>query len=69
MAALGIPIVGDGLYPTLTPQSDGFPEPALQLLARSLSFTDPLSGQPRHFESRRVLALAAAGADPQQPSD
>ena len=68
MAALGIPIIGDGLYPILTPQSEHFPEPALQLLARSLSFTDPLSGQARHFESRRVLALAPATND-LQPSD
>jgi len=63
MAAMGIPIVGDGLYPVLTPQSDLFAEPALQLLARSLSFTDPLSGLPRDFESRRTLALAPASAD------
>jgi tRNA pseudouridine32 synthase/23S rRNA pseudouridine746 synthase len=27
----------------------------LQLLARSLEFTDPLSGRPRRFESRRSL--------------
>ena len=58
MAALGLPIVGDGLYPILTPQSEDFAEPALQLLARSLSFDDPLGGGPRHFESRRTLALA-----------
>ena len=64
MAALGIPIVGDGLYPVLTPQSDLFPEPALQLLARSLSFTDPLSGQMRRFESRRTLTLAPVDAGP-----
>ena len=27
----------------------------LQLLARAIWFTDPLSGAPRHFESRRSL--------------
>jgi tRNA pseudouridine32 synthase / 23S rRNA pseudouridine746 synthase len=51
LASLGIPIVGDDLYPELrdTPLDD-FSSP-LQLLARSLEFTDPVSGVPRHFES------------------
>ena len=31
-------------------------ERPLQLLARSLAFTDPISGEPRRFESRRQLA-------------
>ena len=60
--ALGLPIVGDRIYPRL------WPEPApgmapdyrlpLQLLARALAFIDPVSGQPRHFTSRRRLLLA-----------
>lgn len=58
MAALGLPIVGDGLYPVLTPQTEVFSTPALQLLARAIAFTDPISGAARHFESRRTLELA-----------
>ena len=58
MAALGMPIVNDGIYPTLTPEC-AVPDYTLplQLLARSLSFTDPLSGEARAFESRYRLVL------------
>jgi len=62
MAALGIPIVGDGIYPVLTPQRETRDALPLQLLARAIGFTDPVSGQPRNFESRRTLALATASA-------
>ncbi len=56
MAALGAPILNDAFYPVALPSnSDDFDAP-LQLLARSIAFVDPLSGQPRTFESRRVLA-------------
>lgn len=55
MAGLGAALLGDPLYPTLTEQSpDDFSTP-LQLLAHSLAFTDPLSGQRRRFVSRRQL--------------
>src|SRR5690348_11695947 len=55
MAALGAPIVGDGLYPELAEQAaDDYRRP-LKLLAQGLAFIDPLSGQPRRFESRLVL--------------
>ncbi len=57
MAALGLPIVGDGLYPTLSPEGQIDHQRPLQLLARSLEFVDPLSGRTRYFESRRRLAL------------
>jgi tRNA pseudouridine32 synthase / 23S rRNA pseudouridine746 synthase len=55
MNALGLPILGDGIYPVLTPagQTD-FSHP-LQLLACTLAFTDPLSGQTRHFQTERHL--------------
>ncbi|MGW0043435.1 RluA family pseudouridine synthase [Rhodococcus sp. NPDC003348] len=54
--SLGIPIVGDNFYPTLHDIApDDYSNP-LQLLARSLTFTDPLSGRPRTFTSRRRLA-------------
>lgn len=55
MDALGLPILNDGIYPTLTPEgSQDFQKP-LQLLAQSIAFTDPVSGQPRRFESRFAL--------------
>jgi tRNA pseudouridine32 synthase / 23S rRNA pseudouridine746 synthase len=56
MAALGLPIVGDGLYPTLTPEGADYNRP-LQLLAKSIEFDDPLTGLPRRFGSQRRLAL------------
>jgi len=58
MNALGLPILGDGIYPTLRPEGHTNPALPLQLLAQALEFTDPLSGQNRRFESeRRLLAL------------
>lgn len=58
MAALGSPILNDSFYPDPLPcKGDDFSQP-LQLLARALSFTDPLNGQPRHFESNRNLLAA-----------
>ncbi|MBB5158388.1 RluA family pseudouridine synthase [Saccharopolyspora phatthalungensis] len=54
--SLGIPILGDDLYPTVRDRAaDDFSDP-LQLLARSLEFTDPISGRQRRFESRRTLS-------------
>lgn len=58
MAALGLPILGDGLYPTLTPEGQVDYARPLQLLAKTIAFIDPLSGAPRRFESVRQLALA-----------
>lgn len=66
MNALGLPIVGDRIYPVLWPEPPADAEPdwrnPLQLLAREIAFTDPVTGQARHFVSRRALALAAAPA-------
>jgi tRNA pseudouridine32 synthase/23S rRNA pseudouridine746 synthase len=66
LAALGLPIVGDRIYPTLLPEpapsaAPDYSQP-LQLLARELAFTDPFSGAPRRFTSRRHLALASRDA-------
>jgi tRNA pseudouridine32 synthase/23S rRNA pseudouridine746 synthase len=63
MSALGLPIVGDRIYPVLQPplaprQAPDYTRP-LQLLARELAFIDPISGQPRRFASRRRLSLTA----------
>lgn len=52
---LGIPIVGDNYFPEIREVADDdFGDP-LQLVARSLAFTDPLSGVVRRFESTRQL--------------
>lgn len=58
MAALGLPIEGDGLYPTLTPEGQIDYERPLQLLAKSIVFIDPVTGEKRHFESQRRLNWA-----------
>ena len=55
--ALGMPIVNDPIYPTLLPpDTDDFEKP-LQLLAKSVAFQDPVSGELRSFTSPRSLAL------------
>ncbi|MFM9367804.1 RluA family pseudouridine synthase [Streptomyces sp. Da 82-17] len=55
MNALGVPILGDPVYPVLTdPAPDDYARP-LQLLARTLEFTDPLTGRAHRFESERTL--------------
>jgi tRNA pseudouridine32 synthase / 23S rRNA pseudouridine746 synthase len=55
LAALGIPIVNDKLYPVLsTSDDDDFSSP-LKLLAKSLLFQDPLTGEQRCFESGMQL--------------
>ena len=54
---LGIPIVDDPLYPVVRDVSvDDFSRP-LQLLASELSFTDPVDGSERRFETVRRLPL------------
>ncbi|RZL00515.1 MAG: pseudouridine synthase [Rubrivivax sp.] len=56
-AALGMPIVNDLIYPRLMAQdSDDHARP-LQLLAKHLEFTDPITGQHRHFTSQQTLRL------------
>lgn len=62
MAALGMPLLNDQIYPVHQPEFVGDDENAepdysrpLQLLAKSLAFTDPITGQQRQFESRRSL--------------
>ena len=51
LAALGIPIINDKLYPALIPsETHDFSRP-LKLLAKSITFRDPLSGREHYFES------------------
>jgi tRNA pseudouridine32 synthase/23S rRNA pseudouridine746 synthase len=55
MASLGVPILNDAFYPVALPcKGDDFSAP-LQLLARSIAFDDPLTGEARRFDSGRVL--------------
>lgn len=55
MSGLGVPILGDDFYPVLTDKPlDDFRRP-LQLLASTLEFTDPISGEPRRFRTRLGL--------------
>ncbi|RMO85803.1 Pseudouridine synthase [Pseudomonas syringae pv. tagetis] len=55
MAALGAAICNDPFYPdALKDPVDDYRHP-LKLLAKSLHFTDPLSGEPRQFESLLTL--------------
>ncbi len=58
MNGLGLPICHDEFYPLLLParDADNFERP-LQLLAKAIRFTDPISGQQRYFESQLTLEL------------
>ncbi len=55
MNALGLPILNDRMYPPVdeTP-GDDYNSP-LQLLAKSIAFTDPVTGEARRFESNLRL--------------
>ncbi len=55
MAALGAPIANDGMYPSLIHRPAGDYTAPLQLLAKRLSFVDPLSGVERRFCSNFLL--------------
>jgi tRNA pseudouridine32 synthase/23S rRNA pseudouridine746 synthase len=63
LSALGMPIVNDKLYPEISSacvsendldRDNDFSDP-LKLLAKSISFRDPLTGHERYFESSREL--------------
>lgn len=61
LCALALPIENDRIYPVLEPveREVDFTRP-LQLLAREIAFTDPLSGQPRRFVTSLRLSDATA---------
>lgn len=55
LSALGVAILNDTLYPRRSStEDDDFSRP-LKLLARSISFRDPLSGREHYFESEGTL--------------
>lgn len=61
MASLGLPLQNDRIYPVLQPDAAPGALPdlgrPLQLLARSLAFTDPVTGEARVFHSQQALVL------------
>jgi tRNA pseudouridine32 synthase/23S rRNA pseudouridine746 synthase len=62
MNALGLPILGDPVYPVdLAPDPYDFTSP-LQLLAAEIAFDDPLTGRSRRFTTRLSLDPAAVAA-------
>ena len=56
MHALGLPILNDRMYPPVAITPDDDYRLPLQLLAKSIAFTDPVTGENRLFESRLKLA-------------
>jgi len=74
LARLGVPILGDDLYPRVRDVApDDFRRP-LQLLAAELAFTDPVTGQDRAFATRLRLRAwddpdgwAGPAAEPARP--
>ncbi|MGO3152316.1 MAG: pseudouridine synthase [Galactobacter sp.] len=60
LAELGAGILNDAFYPDLLDDAPDDHSKPLQLLARQISFTDPLSGAQRRFTSRRTLLEAPA---------
>ena len=66
MNALGLPIEGDQFYPTVLrgpDEPDDFSQ-ALQLLAQSVGFDDPVTGQARKWVSALRLTLSSATIPP-----
>ena len=62
MLGLGLPLCGDQFYPTVRRapgEPEDFAEP-LRLLAQTLAFDDPVTGQARRFESGLALAWPAS---------
>lgn len=55
LAALGLPIINDRLYPEALPDAPEDFNAPLKLLARSVAFRDPVTGRERYFESGREL--------------
>ena len=62
MSGLGVPILGDPLYPEPRDFVDGDFSDPLRLLARTLAFTDPIDGTERAYASTRELAVVDSAA-------
>jgi len=57
MMSLGIPILNDPFYPELLPCKGKDYSSPLQLLAKSIVFDDPITGEARAFESEQSLVF------------
>ena len=55
--ALSLAILNDPFYPVVQHKADNDFSAPLQLLAKSIAFTDPLTGQEMYFESKQELTL------------
>lgn len=55
MNAIGLPILGDDFYPVINKRDDDDFRVPLQLVARDLSFVDPVTGEQRRFVSKVAL--------------
>jgi len=64
MAALGLPILGDRIYPVLQPEGNDDVGNPLRLLAQEIDFVDPVTGRRRSFASERKLNFPV-GTDPE----
>ena len=56
MNAIGLPILNDRMYPPVAHTPDDDYATPLQLLAKSIAFVDPVTGQARQFHSQRTLS-------------
>lgn len=61
LAGLGIPILGDPLYPKVTPVDPRDFTTPLQLLAQEVRFLDPITGVRRVVRSRQALPILGVG--------
>jgi tRNA pseudouridine32 synthase/23S rRNA pseudouridine746 synthase len=57
LASLGIPIKNDPLYPEVQKIVQGDFSHPLQLLAKTLEFIDPFTGERQFFESEQTLSV------------
>jgi tRNA pseudouridine32 synthase/23S rRNA pseudouridine746 synthase len=66
MQALGLPLMGDRFYPVVRhgPGEVDDAGPPLLLLAQQLAFTDPITGQSRHFHSQIHLPVPPSQPPP-----
>ncbi|MUN64529.1 ribosomal large subunit pseudouridine synthase D [Kocuria sediminis] len=61
LAGLGVPVRNDPLYPHVQPAGSEDPARPLQLLARRIGLTHPMTGRPLVLESRRALRTGTPG--------
>lgn len=64
MQSLGWPLLYDHNYPTLQPEAPDDYDRPLQLLAKRLGFTDPVTQRPRAFTSPLGLSLSPPASPP-----